>query len=355
MASKKEITYLHFKKYVNDKDRSVNFIIENYLTKTQSMFSYSGLPDSLPADILESMLQKGGNCFITKVNDELVALEGNTSGFRDVYGREKDFIVNNPYINLNKTYAIGKDGILFKNDSNQTGLLPIIGMYATLITDSKISLNTADLLTRLMLIISASDDTTKQSAESFIEKIKDGELSVIGENSFFDGIKTHAGTGASNQQITQLIELNQFYKANLMNELGLNANFNMKRERLNESEIGLNIDGLLPFTHNMLHERAVALEAINKMFDLEITVDFHSAWKLEHETADKMIEHTDTVNDEEPYGNEPETLVEPETVVEPEIIVEETETVEEPETVEEVEEVKPVEDVEAVEDEEEPK
>lgn len=295
----KNRTYEHYQQYVNDKNTSVNYIINNYLNKTQSMFTYEGLPESLPAEELEGLLQTNGSCFVTKHEGELVALLGTFTGDRDIYGREQDYLVTNPYVNINKTYNIKSEGILFKNDTLKIGLLPIIGMYAVLLTDSKISLNTMDILTRMMLIISASDDNTKESAEEFIKNIMNGQLSVIGENKFFDGIKTHSGTGSNNVQITQLIELNQYHKANLMSELGLNANFNMKRERLNESEVGLNIDGLLPFTHNMLEMRRDAIKKLNEKYDLDITVDFHSAWKLEHETADRLLNHIDTTTAEE--------------------------------------------------------
>lgn len=295
----KDISYTHFKKYATDKDTSVKFIIDNYLIKTQSMFYYTGLPDTLPAGELEKILQTSGSCFITEVDGDIIALQGCYTGDRDVYGREKNYLVNNPYINLNKTFEIGKDGVIITNDSARLGLLPIIGMYAAMITDSKISLNLADTLTRMTLFISADSDNTKQSAELFLEKINNGELSVIGESAFFEGIKTHSGNGSNSVQITQLIELNQYHKANLMYELGLNANFNMKRERLNENEVGLNIDGLLPFTHTMLHCRREALKVINEKYNLNIEVDFHSAWKLEHETADKLLEAIDTPSEEE--------------------------------------------------------
>ena len=39
------------------------------------------------------------------------------------------------------------------------------------------------------MLISASDDKTKQSADLFLQKILDGEFSIIGENAFFKGVK----------------------------------------------------------------------------------------------------------------------------------------------------------------------
>ena len=103
------------------------------------------------------------------------------------------------------------------------------------------------------------------------------------------------------------MEIIQYYKANLLNELGLNANFNMKRERLNRSEVSMNIDVLLPFVDNMLYERQQAVEAINEMFGTEITVDLHSSWKTTHEQNDDLEQQVETPKGEDPIDETSDT------------------------------------------------
>lgn len=294
MAKRKDITYKRFQAYLKDKDTAVNHYIDNYLTKTQSMFVYENLPDSIPQGELEHLLQVNGNCFVTKVGDVLYAFTGNAGGSLDVYYRPTQYIVANPALNLNKTYEIGKDGVLFKNDYYMNGLLPLIGKFAVLLTDSNISLNTATVLSRITMLISASDDKTKQSADLFLQKILDGDFSVIGENAFFKGVQLQTNPTANNSYLTQFVELIQYYKASLLNELGLNANYNMKRERLNRSEVALNVDALLPFVDNMLTERRNAVKAINEMFGTDITVDLSSSWKTTQEQNDQLAEAAST-------------------------------------------------------------
>lgn len=288
MARKKDTTYKFFQSYIKDKDRAVNSFIDEYLTKTQSMFCYDGMPETIPVAEFESMLQVNGCCIVADVEGELYALTGSQGGELDAYYRPTQFIVANPYLKLNKTFNIGEDCVLVKNDFYCNGLMPIIGKYAVLLTDSGISLNTATILSRITMLISASDDKTKASADMFLEKIKDGDFSVIGENAFFKGVQMQTAPTTNTVYISQLIELVQYYKANLLNDLGLNANFNMKRERLNSTEIALNVDGLLPFADNMLQERRKAVEDINKKYGLNVTVDFSSSWKALHEDEDRL-------------------------------------------------------------------
>ena len=300
MAKRKDITYKRFQSYVKDKDTAVNHYIDNYLTKTQSMFVYENLPVTIPQSELEHLLQTTGNCFVAEVDGKLYALSGSTGGLTDAYNRPTQYIVANPALNLTKTYEIGKDGVLVKNDYYMNGLLPLIGKFAVLLTDSNISLNTAVILSRITMLISASDDKTKQSADVFMQKILDGDFSVIGESAFFDGVKLQTIPTGSSSQLMQLMEIIQYYKANLLNELGLNANFNMKRERLNRSEVSMNIDVLLPFVDNMLYERQQAVEAINAMFGTEITVDLSSSWKTTHEQNDELEQTVETPKGEDP-------------------------------------------------------
>ena len=319
---RKDNIYKLYQAQIRDKDTAVTEFIANTLAKTQSMFEYEGLPESIPQKELERLLQTTGNVFVTKVDGVLYALTGGKGGEPDVYGRATLYTVANPALKLSKTYDIQKDGVLIENDTNGESLLPLIGRYAVLYTDGLISLNTASVLTRITMLISASDDKTKQSADEFLCKIENGEFSIIGENAFFKGVNMQTAPTTNSVYITQLIELIQYYKASMYNELGLNANYNMKRERLNLGEVSMNVDVLLPYVDNMLKERQNAVEKINEMFDTEISVKLASSWGLERDNYNALAADLETVkenpdpteettetdgNDTETDGNDTET------------------------------------------------
>ena len=299
MSKNKTITYDLAQKYVKDKDTAIQTFIETSLDKTQQIFAYENLPDTIPQGELENLLQRYGHCIIVKEGGELYAITGGFSGENDVYNKPTEYTVSNVALKLSKTYKIGKDCVLVKNDFNNVGMLPIIQKYGVLMTDGEISLNLAAVLSRITMLISAPDDKTKVSADLFISKILNGDFSVIGENGFFDGVKMQTASVSNANYITQLVELIQYYKASFLNEIGLNANFNMKRERLNEQEVLMNIDNLLPFIENMFNERCKAVEKVNEMFGTDIVVDYNGVWKTTHEHADKESEFAETgVEDE---------------------------------------------------------
>ena len=323
--AKKDNLYLKYQEQIKNKDKSVNGYIRKMLAITQAMFVYKGLPETLPQNNLENLLQTNGNVFVTKVGNDLYAFTGGLGGVPNAYNEATEYIVSNTYLQLNKSYKIDVEGVLVKNDSGANSLLPIFGKYGVLCSDTLLSLNTCSVLSRITMLISASDDKTKQSADDFVSKIMQGDFSVIGENAFFKGVNLQSISTQSANQITQLIELLQYFKASAFNEIGLNANYNLKRERLNTSEVQMNVDALNPYVDNMLQERKKAVDKINAMFGTEISVELASSWAIRKE-ENKTETETET-------EKETETETEKETETETEKEEEkETETDKETET-----------------------
>ena len=99
-----------------------------------------------------------------------------------------------------------------------------------------------------------------------------------------------AAGSAQPNGIIQLIELQQYLKASWFNEIGLNTNFNMKREYLSAEEIAANTDVLLPLVDDMLECRQKALEKINAMFGTNISVTKNSSWDNKSRESEAELE-----------------------------------------------------------------
>ena len=322
---RKDIFYKQARENLYTKDMFLNNYIDDMLIKCNQMFHYDNLPDTVPKRILEYMLMCEGYCIFTKYKDKYYVLQGGLGGLPNEYYEFTQCIVHNPYLKLDKTFELDKDCVIIRNDSRMRGLLPTLEKYGVLQNDCEISLNMLTNVLRSQFLISASDDKTKQNADVFIQKLINGEFTCIGENTFLDGIKVHT-IQSTNGYIQQFIELNQYIKASAFNELGLDCNFNMKRERLTANEVELNTSILIPLADDMLEQRKIAVEKINKMYGLNITVDLSSVWKKQKETVDKATESQETETKEE---SETETKEESETETKDES---ETETKDESET-----------------------
>lgn len=273
-----------------DKKTNIQTANNYMLVKTLAMFEWDGLPDTVPARELELILQKSGLAFVAEHEGKIYALSGTLGGECDAYGNPKQFIVANPWLKLNKTFDVENDGVLIRNDDLSMGLMPIFSRYNFLLAENDINMVLYGYNTRLSRLISASDDTTRADAQRAINKIIDGEISVIGEQVIFDGMKVHANGSDSGQQLKTLIEFHQYLKASLNNEIGIAANSNLKRERLIGAEVEQNEDGLFSLVYSMAKCRADAVEKINAKFGLSVRVDFGSVWKDRHlESVDGKV------------------------------------------------------------------
>ena len=329
---------------IKDKQRQLDSFIKQMFNRTQSMFKYDGLPETIPQIYLERYLQVYGHCIITKANNDLYAFWGGFSGTPDVYYNPTQYVVSNVALNLYKTFDIDKDCVLCRSDSNIQGLAFIFRKYGCMLVENTLTIYSLLKTARASLLLSATDDKTKKECELFIDKLESGDIYCIGENPFFEGVKVHSTMQGSAGLINQFIELEQYIKASCLNEIGLNANYNMKRESLNSAESALNDDFLIPLIDNMLACRKDFVNKVNNMYGTDITVELNSAWltnKLEDIKQDSLANndiHTgvleaeidaleQTITDE----IEPETDTEPEPEQDPEPEPETTQDDPEPE------------------------
>ena len=264
--------------YCSDKAK----VFENYckytFTRTQSMFTYEGLPDTIPVQWLESYLQRNGSCCIAEHEGKLYALLGNAGGELDEYYQPTIYTVANPALNLSKSYKIGEDCVYCRNDFDAVGLVPLVSRYCGLMTENLLTVRISDINMRMMNLLSAPDDNTLQSTKQYLKDLEDGKLGVVGETPFFEGLKLQSKGVGNGDYMIQFIELQQYLKGSMYNELGINANFNMKREALSGQEVALNDDALMPLIDDMLKQRRAMCDELNQMFGLNVSVDYGSTW-----------------------------------------------------------------------------
>ncbi len=284
----------NFERYVKDKRQSANAYYRYFLTRLTSMFEYKRLPDTIPHQIFDRYLFNNGINLITKVRDKLYCFYGNAGGPQDAYYRPCQFIVANPHIigddgepfsaNItifeNDRYPeLGQPtGVLMRNDSEWMGLAPMLARYSFLMAENILTLRTADVMLRITSLLTAPSDKERAAALEYLKTIENGGLGVIGDSPFFDGVKMQSPPSNNGSYLTQFIEYQQYLKGSFYNELGLSANYNMKREAIGKGESTLDEDALLPLCDNMLLCRKEDLKKVNEMFGTDIEVSFSSAW-----------------------------------------------------------------------------
>ena len=138
----------------------------------------------------------------------------------------------------------------------------------------------------------------RNQLKCILKKIIDGSLGVIGEQKLFKALSVTPTNSKQTATFADLYGYQQFIIAQLNNTIGLATNNNMKRERLTTNEIEVNKNASYPLVDNMLKNRQQAVDAINEMFNTDISVEYSSIWRGindNSDTSDKAV-NTDELN-----------------------------------------------------------
>lgn len=275
------------------------------MIKMLNMFEYKNLPETMPKRNIEMILLTNGASVVTEVNGKLYMLSGSYGGELNEYYEPTSFIVSNPYLKYNKNLKIEDECILVRNDSMNMGIMPILEKYAYLSTENDLTMDIIDIMSRYQAMIQSPDAKSKKSAEKFIQDIENGKYSVVASNSFLEGVKVSPlASGASSSLLKSFIEYEQYLKGSLYNDLGLNAQYNMKREFINEAEISVGEFSLLPFIDDMLNNRKECFRKVNEKYGTNIEVSLSSGWELQYEEISKEIINIEETNKEDLINND---------------------------------------------------
>ena len=280
--------------YVKDKRKSSKYWFQYLLVRTKMMFQYKGLPDTIDATMLERYLQVNGIACVTEVDGKLYAFNGSMGGKQDVYYKPTLFVVANPHFKqtFSKNIIIGEEGtnfndspldsqpgVLMRNDSEWIGLSPLIAKYAVMLAENLLTIRSADVMLRIIALITASSDKSYKSAMAYLNKLEKGEFGAISDDSFSENqINMQSPPSNNGSYLTQFIELHQYLIGSFYNELGLRANYNMKREAIGQGESSMDEDAIMPLCDDMLLRRKEDVAKINDMYGTNISVDYSSAW-----------------------------------------------------------------------------
>ena len=276
-------------------DKLTEYYIKDTLIRTQKMFNYNNLPKTIPKEQLELLLQRNGYAVITKVNGELYAFYGGLGGEPNEYYLPTIATVANPALKFSKSMIIDKECVVIKNDVMFMGLMPLIQSTSYLLAQADISFKYALINGRMKAIVTAPNDEVKAALDEMFRQIEKGSsLKVVVDDDLMNELKV--SPYGSNDNGIDIIELKQYIIGSFYQKLGIQSNFNMKREALNSAESALNDDILYPLIDEMLEERQKGIEKINELYGTNISVELSSVWKQLRDQEEQAVNNEDKEN-----------------------------------------------------------
>ena len=270
------------------RDRLVNQIMMDTFTRLQGMMVYKNTPDTMPEFVIKRNLQllgfSAGIVAEGKPYIQRCSLGGDGLDPNYLF---KKLRVNNPYLETKPEYTIGEDAILIRHDPYMIGLYELVRLYATLIADNEVSIHISQLNERIPALLMGGGtgdgtvkDSFKKALEIFLQKVQKGEFTFVDTSALVKGVDSIPFTQGTSQSATALaqIEREQYLNTVLWHKLGINGNFNMKREAINGNEAGLNDDILELLPDVILDTQRHDFDLFNEMAGLNIEVDLGGPW-----------------------------------------------------------------------------
>ena len=260
--------------------------------KVLNLFVWEGLPETIDVRALNLALILNGKVCWTKFGDKLYALTGNLGGEPNVYYEPTTFIIANPVLGSKQVKVRrkdgsssieGLDGILMGNSDvdlestrSRGGLFGLIYQTAGLLADNISSLNISQINGRISQIWTADNEALARTTELILKEVYEGKPYKIVSQDLIDKVGAlPTAEGSQSNTLLNLIEAHQYILANFFNELGIAAQWNGKRERVNTAETEL-MSGCYDINiWNMLENRRIAVEQINELFGTNISVELN--------------------------------------------------------------------------------
>lgn len=282
----------------------------NYLLNDLSnMFEYKNLPEEIRAEYLEFYLSGyGGYGFGKAENGDFVACTGGRMGNVDYYGIGKDF--SGAYPNGTLTGTIGKDVVYVQNNQNSTPD-PYLYKYADQLTEIDISIDTLIKNSRAGKVPIADNEQSKAAIENAYKKIYAGQPVAIvnskplekmlnGDSNSYETVDFTDVSGTERIQHLLKAKDDIYRQFHLIYGHGTNGGFKLAQESV--AEVTRDNDIAFIYPNIKLKWRKKGIEEINRVFGLNIEVDFSESWKIEHDEV--LNTHDDNMKDS---AEDPET------------------------------------------------
>lgn len=285
---------------VNDVEQGFEYWKDVLTMKCMGMFNYTGLPDSLPANIIESNLILNGYSAIfnhdkyglVTVNYGGIAKNGGLSDY-DIYNRPTRFVYSNPvlgsdnlriypaYEYTNQRIAKDKRCVVIynafidvQNTGSRGGLREVIYRYAKMLADIEASISICTVNTRLTALLTAQTQQTADSIKRAFREVEKGSNSVISVNNIMETINPLIPNTGPNSDLNDLLNARDKILSCFLQEIAVNFHPE-KRERMITAETESSNQLLLINIDDMLNQRKQGIEECNKYLGTNISVELN--------------------------------------------------------------------------------
>lgn len=314
-----------------DFQMNYDFYFKWLLNKVMQIIVIKGLDETkINGNYLKSQLILDGNVCITDfeagVNHEagIYAVRGDLGGEPDEYYIPTVYTCANPILGSKMVYRKDWNGneqngvVIFNTDvdniwcgSWNNGLYDLISQTATLLADNIVSINCQQINSRVQVFFTADGEPAAVAGEAVLKRMYAGSPYQILRGDVLDNLQVNpiSHQGVANN-ITQLVELQNFITANFFQSIGVKSNNVMKRERLITAEIDEQNDFVSLSLLEMIASWQKGFNEVNELYGTDIHVELNPILLREitdqfsAETVEEQVDETPETSEAEPTDEE---------------------------------------------------
>lgn len=284
-----------------------NKVMNCFVIKDRS----NGKTETINWNYFKMNLLLDGQICVTDFGENLYACIGNRGGEPNEYYLPQVFTIANPILG-SKQVKIGQDGVVFyntdvdafsytgNNEIFSGGLYDLISQTATLLADNIISINCAQINSRITTFFTADSEAQAVAGEAILKKQYAGKPYQILRSDLIEKLNVNPVNSSASGNITELVELHNYIVANFFQSIGVKSNNVMKRERLINSEIDSQNDYLKISILEILTSWQKGFDELNELYGTDISVTLNPALfdeLLEDSTSDEMVNGETSVDE----------------------------------------------------------
>lgn len=276
----------------HSQDNATAWYFRRYLLqKILAVYEFKGIPDEWSKDYFLYTLFLWGFVAVIKT-DKFGVIPQHCSLFGyDVFYRPTNVRIANPLLRGNLEPKIGVDCELVKLQPDYGSCWDIVAYYADLLSLCTESMGVNLVNSKLAYVFACQDKTTAESFKKMYDKINEGNPAVFADKKLFDDNGDPLWTTFQNNLKQNYVAgdmLNDMLKidARFCTEIGI-PNVNLaKKSGVTDNEVEANNIDTKSKAALWLETIREGLEKVNKMFDLDISVEFRFKEDMKYVSVD---------------------------------------------------------------------
>lgn len=280
---------------VTDVFHGYNYYIDYLYEKLIKIFKYGNLPNTVPDDAMENyVLSKGYGGFTNNKDFGYVAVPCQKYGV-GLYPRYEPLAQYCTPLMQGQNLVIGRDIVIIKNNSLQISCDGIVKRYARMLADFDATVNILISNLRIQVLPSFDNEDSAESYKAVMVANRLGQVDSVIDKSFIQkGTFTPYASGTNSIKINDVVSARNEILRSFLAEIGITT-ANDKRERMVVDEVNVNSQMLLFNVSDMLKCRQKAVEQINALYGLNITVRLSDEYKVIEDAT--KVENTNSVSE----------------------------------------------------------